>query len=113
MLLRLAPHPGATNPRGLVAISKEAGSAMLEVAGLPAAADHAYVMWWLPLQGEPAKAAQFASGADEHVSVMAQMPPRGTRIMGVMITLEAGKSLDKPVGAVMLKGELPKPRPLS
>jgi hypothetical protein len=113
MLLRLTPHPGPATPRGLVAISKKAGRAMLEVAGLLAAADRRYVMWWLAMQGEPAKAAQFEPGADERVSVMAEMPPPGTRIVGVMITLEADKSPDKPAGAIMLKGELPKPRPLS
>ncbi len=113
MLLRLAPGAASGTPRGIVAISREAGDAILEVAGLPAAADHAYVMWWLPVQGAPAKAAEFHPGADERVSVVAQMPPRGARIAGAMITLEPGKSPAKPNGAVMLKGTLPKAQTLS
>jgi hypothetical protein len=113
MLLRLGSNPHAATPHGLVAVSKKAGNAMLEVVGLPSAADGAYVMWWLPSQGRPVKAVQFQPGADQRVSVIAEMPPRGARIAGVIITREAGKSTDKPVGVVMLEGELPRPRPLS
>ncbi len=112
MLLRFTPGAGI-NARGLIAISSQANDAVLEVAGLQAAAGHTCVMWWLLAQGPPAKAAEFNPAADERLSLAIRMPPRGTMIAGAIITLEAGGPPDKPDGRVMLRGMLPKPQVLS
>jgi len=111
-LMRLRPA-AARNAKGLILVSKQAGEAVCEVAGLPAAADRIYVMWWLPVRGEPAIAAQFQPRPDDHLSVVVQMPAHGTAIAGAIVTLEAAKPLTKPIGPVVLKGALPKPRALS
>jgi len=112
MVFRLTPGPGS-NARGLAAISRRAGGAIIEVAGLSAAAGHTGAMWWLMAQGPPAKAAEFNPDADGRLSLAIQMPPRGARIAGAIITLESGMSPDKPGGRIVLKGMLPRPRVLS
>lgn len=111
-VLRLTPSAGS-DARGLAAISRQAGGAIVEVAGLWAAAGHTSVMWWLMAQGPPAKAAEFDPGANGRLSLAIQMPPRGARIAGAIITLEPSKSPDKPDGRIVLKGMLPRPRVLS
>jgi hypothetical protein len=111
MVLRLRPGAG-TNARGLAAISRQAGGAIIEVAGLWAVPGHTSVMWWLMAQGPPAKAAEFDPGGDGRLSLAIQMPPRSARIAGAIITLEPSKSPDKPDGTIMLKGMLPRPQVL-
>jgi hypothetical protein len=111
-LLRLTPGAG-TDARGLVAISRHAGGAIIEVAGFPAAAGHTGAMWWLLAQGPPAKAAELNPGADGRLSRAIQMPPRGARIAGVIITLEPGMVPDKPNGRIILRGVLSRPQILS
>jgi anti-sigma-K factor RskA len=112
IVLRLAPSAG-NNAHGLTAISKQEGAAIIEVAGLSAMAGHTSVMWWLPTHGAPVKAAEFDPDADGRLSLAIQMPPRGARITGVIITLERGKSASKPGGKILLKGVLPRPQVLS
>jgi Anti-sigma-K factor rskA len=112
MVLRLTPGAGS-NARGLAMISRQAGGAIIEVAGLSAAAGHTAAIWWLMAQGPPAKAAEFNPGADGRLSLAIQMPPRGARIAGAIITLEPGKSPDKHRSRIMLKGMLPRPQVLS
>jgi hypothetical protein len=111
-VLRLAPG-AASSARGLVAISRQAGDAIIEVAGLRVAAGHTSVMWWLPAQAPPAKAAELDPGADGRLSLAIQMPPRGARIAGAIVTLETEKSPDKPNGRIMLRGVLAKPQVFS
>jgi Anti-sigma-K factor rskA len=112
MVLHLTPGPG-TSAHGLVALSRQAGDAILEVAELSAAAGHTCVMWWLLAPGPPAKAAEFNPDVDERLSLTIRMPPRGAKIVGAIITLEPGKSPDKPNGRIMLRGVLPRPQVLS
>jgi len=107
MVLRLTPGAGS-DARGLAAISRQAGVAIIEVAGLGVGAGHTSVMWWLMAQGPPAKAAEFDPGANGRLSLVIQMPPRGARIAGAIITLEPTKSPEKPDGRIMLKGMLPR-----
>ena len=112
VLLRLAPGADR-NARGLVAISRRTGDAILEVSGLAVGAGHATVMWWLLVERPPARAAAFSPDADGRRSLEVQIPPRGAKIAGVVITLEPEKSLDEPNGKIMLRGLLPKPQILS
>jgi hypothetical protein len=108
VVLRLRPGPGSS-ARGIVAASRQVGSAIIEVAGLPAGAHQTYVMWWLSSQGSPRKAGELSPNADGRLSLAVQMPPRSAKIAGVIVTLEAGKAVARPYGKRMLKGELPTP----
>jgi hypothetical protein len=111
-VLRLMAGKGS-KARGLAAISRQEGGAVIELAGMAPLAGGTGVMWWLPAQGAPAKAAELAPGADGRLSLAIAMPPRGARIAGAIITLEFGKPRDKPYGKIMLKGVLPRPQVLS
>jgi len=110
VVLRLTPGAGS-NAGGLLGISKQAGGAIIEIAGLPAAAGQTCVMWWLLAQGPPAKAAEFNPDPDGRLSLAIQLPPRGVRIAGAIVTLEPGRP--QPKGGIVLKGVLPMPRVLS
>jgi Anti-sigma-K factor rskA len=112
MVLRLTPGAGSS-AHGLLAISREAGGAIIEIGGLPAASGKTCVIWWLPARRSPAKASEFNPDADGRVSLAVPMPPRGARIAGAIITLESGKPVDQPQGRIMLKGVLPMPQVLS
>jgi hypothetical protein len=111
MVLRLAPKAGG-NARGLVAISRKTGQAIIEVAGLSPMQGHG-VMWWVLAQAPPAKAAELTTGADGREALAVKLPPRGVRVVGAIITLDSGKSSDKPDGPIILQGALPHPQVLS
>jgi Anti-sigma-K factor rskA len=104
------PSNSSVNGHGLVAASRKAGGALIEVAGLSAAPGGSIVVWWLVHRGGAIKAAALNPSPDGRESLFIKMPERNTRLAGVMITLENKKSLDKPEGRVILKGVLSKPR---
>lgn len=110
VILRLTPGAGS-NARGLLAISRQAGGAIIEIAGLPAAVGQTCAIWWLVAHGAPAKAAEFNPNADGRMSLAIELPPRGEMIAGAIVTLESGKPQSK--GGIMLKGVLPRPKVLS
>jgi hypothetical protein len=112
MVLRLTPGAGS-NTHGLVAISRQEGAAIIEISGLSATVGHTSVLWWLLAHGPPAKGAEFGPGADGRLSRSIQMPPRGTKIAGVIVTLGSEKSSGKPGGRILLRGVLPSPQVLS
>jgi anti-sigma-K factor RskA len=112
MILRLAPAGGST-ARGLVAISRATSAAVLEVAGLPQPSEGSYVMWWMPIQGKPSKATEFRPDGEQRASIVAQLPPRGTKVAGIMVTMEGGKTIDQPAGPAILKGEFARPGAVS
>jgi hypothetical protein len=111
-VLRLTPIAGS-NAHGLVAVSKQAGDAIIAVGGLSAMAGHTGVMWWLLARAPAAKAAEFDPDADGRRWRAIQMPPHGAKIAGAIVTLEPRKSLGKPSGRILLKGMLTKPHVLS
>jgi hypothetical protein len=112
MVLRLTPGAGSKT-HGLVAISRQEGDAIIEISGLSATAGHTSVLWWLLAHGPPAKGAELDPGADGWLSRAIQIPPRGTKIAGVIITLGSEKSPGKPGGRILLKSVLPRPQVLS
>jgi hypothetical protein len=112
MVLRLTPGAGS-NASGLIAISKQAGAAIIEIRGLSAPAGHTSILWWLLAHGPPAKGAELDPGADGRLSRAIQIPPRGAKIAGVIMTLEPEKSPGKPGGRILLRGMLPRPQVLS
>jgi hypothetical protein len=112
IVLRLTPCAGSST-HGLVAISRQEGAAIIEISGLSATAGHTSVLWWLLTHGPPAKGAEFDPGADGRLSRAIQIPPRGAKIAGVIVTLGSEKSPGKAGGRILLKGVLPSPQVLS
>jgi hypothetical protein len=111
-IFRLTPGAGSS-AHGLVAVSRQAGAAIVEIGGLPPKPGQTCVMWWMPAQGAGAKAAEFNPDSDGRVSLAVQMPPRSAPITGVIITREPGKPADQPKGSIILKAVLPEPQVLS
>jgi hypothetical protein len=112
MVLRLTPG-ARSSERGLLAVSKQSGSAIIEIAELHIATDQTCVIWWLLARGPPAKAAASKPDADGRLSLAIQMPPRGARIAGAIVTLESGQLVDQPKGRIVLKAMLPAAKVLS
>ena len=106
VVLHLGGDAGSHNSSGLVAFSKNAGKAVLEVAGLPASPGNWYVMWWLPAGKPPVKAAQFRTDSDGRAAVRVQMPPAHQPIAGSMITDEHDGSPNQPSSQIVLKSAL-------
>jgi Anti-sigma-K factor rskA len=112
VVLRLRPSAGG-EARGMAAVSREAGSAIIEIAGLPDAVGQSYVMWWILERGAPAKAGTLTPNADGRLSLTIPMPPKDAKVIGVIVTSERAKLIGQPDGKIMLKGELPRPEVLS
>jgi hypothetical protein len=107
LVVRLGPG-SASKASGLVAISREAGSAIVEIAGLPAPAGQTCVLWWITTRQLPIKAAEFSPDTDGRVSLAVAIPPKRAGITGAIVTLESSKPVDQPRGRVMLRGVWPK-----
>jgi hypothetical protein len=112
IVLPLRP-PAGTDTRGLLAISKQAGTAIIELAGLPARTDKTCTIWWLLAEGAPLRAAELRPGPDGRLSSAIPMPTRAIRIAGAIITLEPGKPANQPKGRLVLRGVMPNPLVLS
>lgn len=103
--IKLGPLPPAPDAAGLVAISASRDQSLLEVAGLPPApADKAYELWWIGSKSGPVRAALFTPGPHGGAIVPTTMPPQGETILASAITLEPAGGVDKPTGAMYLKG---------
>jgi Anti-sigma-K factor rskA len=112
VLVRLTPAADS-HASGLLAISRQAGAAILEVAGLSVGSGQTSVMWWLLAEGPAVMAVTFNPAANGRLSLAVRMPPHGARIAGALITLEPERSFGKPDGKIMFKGMLPQPQVLS
>ena len=112
VVLRLTSSPGS-KAAGVVVISREVDTAIIDIGGLPAAAGQTYEIWWLLARGAPSKAATFSPPADGRLSLTIGMPPRGASITGAIVTLKFRKAVHRPDDRIMLKGELPIPEVLS
>jgi hypothetical protein len=109
VLLRLIPTAGS-KAHGLIALSREAGGAFIEVGGLSIPAGHKCELWWLSVRGDAIRAIESDPEPDGHLSLAVPMPPGGTKIAGAIITLEPGKVATLPKGKVLLRGALLSPR---
>jgi anti-sigma-K factor RskA len=112
MMLRLTPGIAGSSAHGIIAISRQEGTAIIEISGLSARAGKTDVLWWLVARGPSVKGAEFEPDADGRLSRAIQMPPRGVKIAGVSITPKPGKPASNPGGRVLLKGILPRPEVL-
>jgi Anti-sigma-K factor rskA len=104
--LRLTPGAGS-NAHGLLALSRQAGAAIVEIAGLPRTDSRSCVIWWLLAKRPPIKAIELDLNADGWRSQAIPLPPHRERVNGVIVTLESGKPGNKPEGGILLKGVLP------
>ncbi len=78
---------------GMVVISRKAGNAIVEIAGLPPpAAGATYVLWWLPARGQPIKVGDVTPRRDGRLSLTVPISPGTPHIAGADITLEPRKA---------------------
>jgi anti-sigma-K factor RskA len=102
-LLGLAASPSAS---GTVAFSQSQGTAMLEVSGLPPTPDDKeYEVWWIGEKQGPLKAGLFEPLNQGATIVSLDLPPPGEVVLASAITLEPLGGVDKPSGAMYLKGD--------
>jgi anti-sigma-K factor RskA len=104
-MIRLAPLAPAPASAGLVAVTPSRNHAVLQVAGLPAPPPgKEYELWWIGSKSGPVKAALFAPTAHGDATVASTLPPAGEQLLASAITLEPAGGVDKPTGAMYLKG---------
>lgn len=103
--VKLGPLPPAPDAAGLVAMSESNKHAVLQVAGLPQPPrDKEYELWWIGSKSGPVRAAVFSPGPHGGATVACALPPSGERLLAGAITLEPAGGVDKPTGAMYLKG---------
>lgn len=104
-IIRLGPLPPAPDASGIVAVAPARNQAVLQVAGLPQPPPgKEYELWWIGSKSGPVKAALFAPAAHGEATVASTLPPSGEQLLASAITLEPAGGVDKPTGAVYLKG---------
>jgi anti-sigma-K factor RskA len=104
-IIRLGPLPPAPDASGIVAVAPARNQAVLQVAGLPQPPPgKEYELWWIGSKSGPVKAALFAPAAHGEATVASTLPPPGEQLLASAITLEPAGGVDKPTGAMYLKG---------
>jgi anti-sigma-K factor RskA len=104
-IIRLGPLPPAPDSTGVVAVTPSGNHAVLQVAGLPQPPPgKEYELWWIGSKSGPLRAAVFAPTAHGDATVASTLPPTGEQLLASAITLEPAGGLDKPSGAMYLKG---------
>ena len=108
-VVRLAGLPAAPSATGTVALSHSQGTAMLEVTGLPPTPDDKeYEVWWIGEKQGPLRAGLFEPSSHGATIVALDLPPPGEVVLASAITLEPQGGVEKPSGAMYLKGDFPK-----
>jgi hypothetical protein len=104
-LIRLAPLPPAPNSAGIIAVTPLHNHAILQIAGLPIPPPgKEYELSWIGSKSGPVKAALFAPDTRGEVTIAATLPPVGERMLAIAVTLERAGGVDKPTGAMYLRG---------
>jgi len=102
----LAGLPASPSATGTVALSPTQGTAMLEVSGLPPTPDDKeYEVWWIGAKQGPLKAGLFEPSSHGRTIVSLDLPPPGEIVLASAITLEPVGGVEKPSGAMYLKGD--------
>jgi anti-sigma-K factor RskA len=108
-IVRLAGLPASPSANGTVALSSSQGSAMLAVSGLPPTPDDKqYEVWWIGEKQGPLRAGVFDPLNQGATIVSLDPPPPGEVVLASAITLEPRGGVDKPTGAMYLKGDFPR-----
>ncbi len=106
---RLAGLPASPSATGTVALSPAQGTAMLEVNGLPPTPDYKeYEVWWIGEKQGLLKAGLFEPSSHGATIVSLDLPPPGENVIASAITLEPLGGVEKPSGAMYLKGDFPR-----
>jgi len=106
---RLAGLPASPSASGSVALNPAQGTAMLEVNGLPPTPDDkVYEVWWIGEKQGPIKAGLFEPSSHGATIVSLDLPPPGEVVLASAITLEPSSGVEKPTGAMYLKGDFPR-----
>jgi anti-sigma-K factor RskA len=104
-LIRLAPRPPAPNSAGIIAVTPLHNHSILQVAGLrtpPLGKE--YELWWIGSKSGPVKAALFVTDTRGEARIASTLPPIGEKLLASAVTLERAGGVDKPTGAMYLKG---------
>jgi anti-sigma-K factor RskA len=108
-VVRLAGLPPAPSASGSVALNGTGGTAMLEVSGLPPTPDDKqYEVWWIGTKQGPIRAGVFDPLSHGATIVSLDLPPPGEVVLASAITLEPRGGVEKPGGAMYLKGDFPR-----
>ena len=108
-VVRLAPLDPAPSATGSVALNPAQGTAMLQVSGLPPTPDDKqYEVWWIGAKQGPLKAGLFDPSSHGTTIVSLDLPPPGEVVLASAITLEPRGGVEKPSGAMYLKGDFPR-----
>jgi anti-sigma-K factor RskA len=108
-VVRLAGLPASPSATGTVALSPAQGTAMLEVSGLPPTPDDKeYEVWWIGEKQGPLRAGLFEPSSSGATIVSLDLPPPGEVVLASAITLEPRGGVEKPSGAMYLKGDFPR-----
>ena len=82
---------------------------MLEVSGLPPTPDDkVYEVWWIGEKQGPMKAGLFEPLSHGATIVSLDLPPPGEVVLASAITLEPSSGVEKPTGAMYMKGDFPR-----
>jgi hypothetical protein len=102
---RLVPLGPAPEAHALIAVSKASGDAVLRASGLEAPPPgKTYELWWITKQKGPVPAGTFNAESGKEVIAKVDPPPPGDRVMASAVTLEPDGGVQKPTGAMYLKG---------
>jgi anti-sigma-K factor RskA len=105
-VVRLSGLAASPSASGTVAFSHAQGTAILEVSGLPPTPDDKeYEVWWIGEKQGPLKAGLFEPLNHGATIVSLDLPPPGEVVLASAITLEPLGGVDKPSGAMYLKGD--------
>jgi anti-sigma-K factor RskA len=108
-VVRLAGLAASPSANGTVALNHSQGTAMLEVNGLPPTPDDKqYEVWWIGEKQGPLRAGMFEPSSNGATIVSLDLPPVGEVVLASAITLEPRGGVDKPSGAMYLKGDFPR-----
>ena len=105
-VVRLSGLAASPSASGTVAFSHAQGTAILEVSGLPPTPDDKeYEVWWIGEKQGPLKAGLFEPANQGATIVSLDLPPPGEVVLASAITLEPRGGVEKPSGAMYLKGD--------
>jgi hypothetical protein len=108
-VVRLAGLRVAPSAAGTIALNRAEGTAMLQVSGLPPTPDDKeYEVWWIGEKQGPLKAGLFEPSSHGATIVSLDLPPPGEMLLASAITLEPRGGVEKPSGAIYLKGDFPR-----
>jgi len=103
-VVHLAALPAAPGASGLVVVNAHEHSALLQVSGLPQPpSGRVYEAWWIGAKSGPIRAGTFEPGRDIELTP----PPKDEPIVLSAVTLEPAGGVDKPTGAMYLRGDFP------